>query len=107
MSLYKLGFLDHFPDEEERRYNYLHGIVRPEGRHRPRFVCRISVDNCHNDHPNECKVCTVWLKPCKIGEGSAVQALCFASAMEEDVGQTYDDIIDKPCVIVLIIVESC
>lgn len=33
MSLNELGFLDDFPDDEERRDDDLHGVVRPEGGH--------------------------------------------------------------------------
>lgn len=38
ISLHELGFLDDLPDEEERRDDDLHGVVRPEGGQRPRLV---------------------------------------------------------------------
>lgn len=33
ISLDKLGFLEDLPDEEERRDDDLHGVVRPKGGH--------------------------------------------------------------------------
>lgn len=95
ISLDELGFLDDLPDEEERRDDNLHGVVRPEGGHRPRLVCGVTVDDGHDDHPNECNVGAVGLEVSEIGQGSAVKPLRFARAVEEDVRQGDDDIIDE------------
>jgi hypothetical protein len=73
----------------------LHGVVRPEGGHRPRLVCGVAVDDGHNDHPNECNVCAVGLQTSEIGERPAVKSLRFASAVEENVCQGDDDVVDE------------
>lgn len=95
MGLDELGFLDDFPDDEERRDDDLHSVIRPEGGHRPRLVCGVAVDDSHDDHPNKCNVCAVGLQVCEIGKGSAVKPLRFACAVEENVRQSDDDIIDE------------
>jgi hypothetical protein len=94
-SLDELGSLDDFPDEEEGRDDNLHGIVRPEGGHGPRLICGVAVDDGHHDHPNECNVGAVGLEVSEIGQGSAVEPLRLARAVEEYVSQGDDYIIDE------------
>lgn len=95
MSLHELCLLDELPDEEEGRDDDLHGVVRPEGGYGPWLVCGVAVDDGHNDHPNECNVCAVRLESAEIGERSAVKALRFASAVEENVRQGNDNVVDE------------
>ena len=59
--------------------------------------CRLTVDTGEDDEPNQGNPSAVWLEPPRVREGLAVKALGFAGAVEEDVGDAHDDIVNETC----------
>lgn len=97
VGLDDLGLLDHLPDNVKQRDEDLHRVVRPELRQRPGLIRGVAVQDGDEDHPDQRQVSAVGLEPAVVGEAAAVDILRFAGAVEADVSDRDDNIVDQSC----------
>lgn len=91
-------FLDQFPDDEERRNEELHRVLRKEVRRRPWHVTGVPIDAGHQEQPDGRYVSTVRLEPPGVRKLAAVETLLFTSSVEKDVGHAHNKEVDEACV---------
>ena len=91
-GLVPLGLVDEFPNGVEPWDEELHGVVGEEGGDGEGQVCGVAVDAADEEHPDKGEVGAPRLEPAGVGKRLAVEALCFAGAMELDVCDGHDDV---------------
>lgn len=90
----KLSLVPELPAKEQDGRQDHHGVVGEEGRDRPRREAAVAVEDYDEGLEHQGDVGAVRLEVAVVGEGLAVNALGDAGAVEEDVGQGHDDIVD-------------
>lgn len=84
------------PAKVEDRSNEYHHVVGKEGLDHPLAGQEdaVAVGAHDRGHEDETDPRGVWLEPAAVGESLAVQTLCTAGPVEEDVGDAYHDVIN-------------
>ena len=95
VRLDKLGLLQELPENEERRNEELHGVVGEEAGHGPGEIGGVAVVAGGDEHPAGAEVGAVGLEVAFVGEQVAVEALGLAGAVEADVGNGHDGVVDE------------
>lgn len=72
-----------------------HGVVDKPVLSAPWGVAGVAVAGDDHDHPDQAKVCRVWLEVSEVWKGASVHSLCLAGVVEEDEGGAHDDVGDN------------
>lgn len=89
-----LGALDDLPADVQDGRDNQHGIVGEESLDARRREAGVAVEEDDEGHAHEADIAAIRLEPASVGERVAVDALGLACAVEEDVRDAHDDVVD-------------